>query len=623
MCKQRPIPREILGSIAVFLALASSQASAQTYHLKGSDTLFDIMTQAIANAQAVTPAIPGVSQLVYDGTGSGNAEAQMTTTAGAAGARGVQSIGPMSRNFRPKYIDSLAVGFSTNGRASWAPSPTNVIGLDAAVFVSKSSAGCKNLSFKTFIDSGAPSGSEPAVVHAVPNDQTLPLAFGNSSALNNLSPAVNYNNLLEVVLSGPDGSGTIKACSDPKRIQALQDLTSCLGVDHIEHIYRRDDNSGTTDTIRDRIMVVASATDPHYPFVGGRFCNGKAIGGIDGSAAQAGLCSVTRTQLCGRATDAACPGAENCQFNLNDQDFDPIRRPCASLDASSAPTSCSDLTTGLSCQAADNNPNCTQGLVIALSDTDPGSSDITTSIRTRVKNDPLGFIMGYAGREAAKAGSGSKGTTVLGIGFTDANVRSENYFLSRRLFLQNGIVAGQPATDAPNDLATNQGITGGGANQITAEQNLFSYMTDPNGTFTGGAPGRCVVDPVVRQFGFISCLADCNADPAVASNNLCGKSPAPAPPSPLGAIFPTTSGNPATGGPYVGALALKSDGTGQACTGTAACVSTGGACAASVCPAANARPTNSACYQNTDCASNVCADSLGLGLANGAGKLCN
>jgi hypothetical protein len=556
-----------------------ANGNAGAFCINGSDTWFDVMTAAIKAkvaedkaagcnqsppaATCVAPNIlqpagdpaPGESLIFYNGTGSGNGANSMKFGAPSSGgalpqvgglaALGTQGIAPMSRNFRPKFIDTAwtsgftaadGVTVTKQGHASWAPGVQNVLGLDAAVFVVKSTAAAKNLSFATLVDSGTGTG----VTRAKPNNPALAAAFGNSSAFNNVNATVNYSNLLMVALGGVDGSGSLQACADPRRVQALQDLASALGVDHIEHVYRRDDNSGTTDTFKDRIVTVGTlgtvnpGSDARYPWVGGRFCNGQSIGGINGSTAQTGVCSVTRSVATCKV-DADCPGGEVCQFNLNNQDLDPVRRSCIAPDATHAPTSCTDMTTGRPCQASDNNPTCTQGLIVALTDTDPGSTDITNSIAARVNSDASGTTVGYAGREAVKAGRGTKGLAINTTSFSDTNVRKDAYLLSRRLFLQNAVVAGQPAADQPSDTAgPNIGtIIGQGGAQLAAEQNLFAWLTDPAGSQSSGTPGRCNADPIVKQFGFITCATDCTADVSTLSNNLCANTPAPAVASPL------------------------------------------------------------------------------------------
>ena len=641
MRKHGSIPRTVLGAlVAATLGATSGTAWAQDcttapnngavcFHLKGSDTLFDIMTDAINAAR--TAGIAGSNNLFYDGSGSGNAESQMRfvsatgTQPGGTANLGVQSIGPMSRNFRPGVIDNLSVGFNQraagnltgNGHAGWAPSCTNVVGLDAAVLLTRATgngAGCRNVNFNTFNDNSFPGATVP---RATTNNTALPVLFGNGGAFNNLAATSNYSNLLMIVLAGVDGSGSIAACSDPRRIQALQDLAGCMGVDHIEHLYRRDDNSGTTDTWKDRIMTISSAADPRYAWIGGRFCNNQSIGGINGAANQTGICAITRTTSCvanspvSGSTD--CPlltgstiNHEACQFNLNNQDFDPIRRGCVAPDGAHAPTSCTDMTTGLACQASDGNPNCTQGLIVAITDFDPGSTDETTSIAARVKNDSSGQSIGYAGREAIAPGRGTKGFLLNTIASSDVNTRKEAYLLARRLFLQNGGLSGTTNDDLVNDLA-GPGIgtiVGQGATQFTAEQNFFNWATN-----------HANIDSIVKSRGFITCAPNVGDDPCALSNNLCAKVPAAPVAAPLSALVPNGSaGSGGTGG----AKTIRSDGLGPSgaaitCAAGAACV--GGTCTAGLtCPVAAKRASNSACTQNSDCTSNVCTDVLGIGV---------
>ncbi len=534
MSKNRRTSRIVLGALVAALTGVAGRAEAACdaagnaiggpcYKLKGSDTLFDIMTRAISDARS-SGNVPGATDLFYEGTGSGNGERQLTKA--TAGGIGVQSIAPMSRTFRPNIIDPLSPDFVARtaanptaiGHAAWAPTVANVVGLDAIVFVVKNTAQLDNLDFGTFTDSSVPS----AFRKASQNDAALPTDFGNGAAFNNLASTVNYNNIMSVVLSGVDGSGTIWACADPRRVQAVQDLAGLLsGPATIQHFFRSDDNSGTTDTIKDRIMVVPNwfPISSRYPWTGGRFCNGTAAGGILGSTPQLGLCSATRATAC--TADANCPTGEKCWFNLNNQDFDPIRRPCTPSDAAHAPTSCTDMTTGRPCQAADNNPNCTQGLVVALTDTDPGASDITVSIGSRVGTS-LGDVLGYAGREAASAALGTKSLGINTIRSFDDHVRDSTYLLARRLFIQNSFVNSVSLDDVPTDNQTANSITGGSGDQLTKEQNLWSSFLS----------NRELMDPIVKSFNFITCSYNgIGVDPTGESNNLCarpcGAHPAP------------------------------------------------------------------------------------------------
>jgi len=610
-------------------------AGTSCYHLKGSDTLFDIMRTSIVNARAA--GIPGASDIFYEGTGSGNAENQMKQVTGTN--LGVQSIGPMSRNMRPATIDPLATvpgaitgtfsqrvaGGTQGGHAAWAPTCQNVVGLDAAVFVTRATGTGNGLNDIALGVQNNAFAAPATFKQAVPNDKNLATDFTDGTAFNNPASTRNYNNLWSIVLSGVDGSGSLKACSDPRRVKALLDLSTAIGVPTLDHVYRRDDNSGTTDTIKDRIMVVPAATtaaspsiDPRYPFTGGRFCNGQSIGNINGATAQTGVCSVTRSNTTCKV-DGDCPIVsgtthEVCQFNLNNQDFDPIRRPCPATAANLAPTTCTDMTTGRLCQASDNNPNCSQGLIVALTDTDPGSSDITTSIANRIKNG-AGAVIGYAAREAASGlNFQTKSIKINGTKGSDANVRNSAYMLARRLFLQNSQAPGNTAGDVPNDLASGINITGGGAPQLSAESAMFSYVSS-----------RPATDPVVQQYNFITCAPTPGDDPCSLSNNLCAD-PASATAPPYSAAFPNgsfgaTSGTGGTksidsqGNTWTGTTLAATTCSTPAAGALNSCITDGSTCVTGTpCPVANNRPANAACSQNSDCAAGLtCKDALGLG----------
>src|SRR5262249_61929852 len=80
----------------------------------------------------------------------------------------------------------------------------------------------------------------------------------------------------------------------------------------------------------------------------------------------------------------------------------------------------------------------TLGLVVALSQPDPGLSDVTVSIGKRVANDPQGKSIGYAGREGAVSIPGATKVNIHTIVPSIPNVRVGLYDLSRRLFIQRG-----------------------------------------------------------------------------------------------------------------------------------------------------------------------------------------
>jgi hypothetical protein len=518
MLRCRKFTRQVLAAATCSAALAAGSASAQVaanpdYYLKGSDTWFEVMTDAIATAKAQGVLPTASPTLIYDGTGSGTAANQMKAVGGGGTNLGVQSIGPMSRNFRPAEITQFP---------TWSPTVQNVGGLDAAVILRSDLASCVNRNLPLL-----PSDA----TKANPNNTALPFTFGQTGS--------GYDQILEVILSGVNGSGSIEACADPRRVQAVLDFAACNGVASVNHFYRRDDNSGTTDTFKDKVAVT-------------RFCNGAAIG-----------------QLTARADG---------QFNLNNQDHDPIRRPCDVSSPTRSRTTCTDLSTGLICDSA--APSCTQGLVVALANGDPGFPDVTRTIGERVKADPTGQTFGYAGREAVRLpGGGTQAVFVNTNPPSDTLIRGDNYMLSRRLFLMRGpatpafdvlaAVAGAnpPTLNASNQRLCNGVLTpsggcnervndnanstqkcpatstnncqGGGTAQRDLEDRLFAWMTDPDGSQSNGLPGRCNLDPIMQAWGFLPCLDSCLDTPG--PENLCSKSPYPPVPSTPGACIPTTT----------------------------------------------------------------------------------
>jgi hypothetical protein len=238
---------------------------------------------------------------------------------------------------------------------------------------------------------------------------------------------------LSMILFGYNASGqssvTTAECAHPNRLDALDRLMSkMLGLNQINHIYRPDDNSGTQDTIREHL--------------GENFwCNGKSEGNV------------------------YIP--PNNGQNLLNEDLDPIRRACVGADATHRVTRCTYSPTAQNCSFGDpdityngETVHCTQGLLVALSETDPGSADITTSIANRVVNDPFNGTLAMAGRAAVELpNQPTTGLTINTVTFTKANVRANQYMFSRRLYLQrNPAGSADPGRDA-------------------AENTLFRYAT--------------------------------------------------------------------------------------------------------------------------------------------------
>ena len=452
------------------------------------------------------------ANLVYRAMGSGQAENEMNAVPPT------QSIGFMSRNFKQAILDAHTAHNDHFGTDGWQPDTNNVLGLDAAVVVINSYAGhMTNVS--------------------MPLDPNSP----GKAAL---------NSDFALVMSGLDGAGTTAACRSQQRLDALSRLTIAMhGSGQISHIYRRNDASGTTDTMRERVRIT-------------RFCNGQAPGGVKSDGV-------------------------SLWHNLDADDMDPIRRDCVSFapdDPGKTQTRCTYWPYNATCQPGwDSTTNpvtgapatgipCTQGLVVALTDGDPDENhpgqtlDITRSIAQRVADDAT--VLGYAGREAAKQ-TGTAGPNINRISFADGVVRLGAYLLSRRLYLNHG----DPLPNSTNPGDANY-------DKQLQEDTLYNWATDP-------ATGRCHVDPIIKAKGFVTCTPSCHTWPP-SGYNLCTDTPYPAAESLPGLCI-------ATGKPGDGKLICCADGN----------LSTNNVnCGAPVC-AANGVP----CRSDADCCTNLtCQD---------------
>jgi hypothetical protein len=424
-------------SVTAILASGGVAQAQTTFAIEGSDTLTQVINDAIAGSGA---------PLTYNNLGSGQGEkdlAQVGCPGSAITGQDFQEgIAPMSRNFQQALLTACP---------TWAPSSNQVLGLDAAVFSSRTWSGR-------------------------PKDVTVPLASLTDPTI--ADPANQSD--LSIIFFGFNASGSSKGttaeCAHPNRLAALDRLLSkMLGVNQINHIYRRDDNSGTQDTIREHLQ-------------NNFWCNGKSEGNVH--------------------------NPENTGQNLLNEDLDPVRRACVGADATHRATRCTYYPTAQNCNFGDpditfngETIHCTQGLVVALSETDPGSSDITTSIANRIANDPFNGTLGMAGRASVELPNApTTGLTINTVTFINSNVRANQYMFSRRLFLQrNPAGSGSPTRDA-------------------AETTLFRYATDntfPVASSPNGFGGRCVMDPIVRNRGFLSCFDDCTQPCNVATNLCC------------------------------------------------------------------------------------------------------
>jgi hypothetical protein len=240
----------------------------------------------------------------YHNVGSGQGETNLTNDLqGVTGVTTCQGVAPMSRNFTSAKISAMiALGKDVT------PGKENVLALDAPVVTVHYKAGteCQDRS------PGYVSGNS----HLAPPNSDLAQALAGYPA------------------SGTVSNGTTAECSDPHRIAAVQAMADCQGVDSIQHIYRRDDKSGTQDTWREHLQT-------KY------WCNGKSEGNTNAAGS-----------------------------NLKNEDLDPIRRPCVGEDANFAKTKCTFYPSTIACTAGD------QPQAI------PGHSELGTVSAPRASSSP-------------------------------------------------------------------------------------------------------------------------------------------------------------------------------------------------------------------------------------------
>ncbi len=212
----------------IFLAVGAS-ASAQEYLVAGSDTLFDVMTEAMMlYMYEVKPSPHGSTSITYAGGGSNQAELAMAYHTVRFG-EWFQRIAPMSRNMTEMAISDCEARV---GAGLCRAELKNVLGLDAVVLIESRGAftNCHNIQL----------GEDYT------NPGTAP-----------------WGNLLQLILGGKSGAGDWKACASPERVAAIQSLLDCnVGLAALTHWYRPDESSGASDTMREKLKVL-------------RFCNGK------------------------------------------------------------------------------------------------------------------------------------------------------------------------------------------------------------------------------------------------------------------------------------------------------------------------------------------------------------
>ncbi len=277
-------------AIATFVVAISGAAGAgalDNIHFKGSDTLFEVTNDVLA-------ACPGAAGLVYDGTGSGAGETALKA--------GTQTVAPMSRFLASANTCAVVAPTGTP-----ATSEGIVVGLDGIAIVgSLANAGTSACNGAT-ADCNAT--TEPNV--GVAYSTTVTLSTGTYTF-------TGWQDVLRVVYAGLDHTAgsdlTKRDCNSELRRTIVNSWSTffqsaCSGgaCTQIQHAFRRDDSSGTTDTFISLLGLPSAAVATNVT----PFCNAK-------TAAETLPTGVTR-------------------LPADFQDNDPIRRTCAGTNNGATP----------------------------------------------------------------------------------------------------------------------------------------------------------------------------------------------------------------------------------------------------------------------------------------------
>jgi len=329
--------------IATFLlaAAGATGAAAIVSPYQGSDTLFNVTTQAIAGA-GISPSN------AYVGGGSGNAQSAMVGSSPFSAAAAKQQTGPMSRMLNSGgNVCSFNGGTAGSGDVN---ASAIVIGLDAVDILSSTGAG------------GA------AACNGTADNTGTGLAFsGTTGVFAGSNATQTWKWVLALVYGGKDLSpGGVTDCNSAARKALVANWsllfqngcangtagTTCSGAPvngALWHAFRRDDTSGTSDVFSSILgLSPATSNSANNGFGTSPYCNAlnwdtqtanancalgankqwTGPGGVLDPVANDG---VHRRPPPGTWGDSPDPGQGALGADVlptQFQDNDPIRRPC-------------------------------------------------------------------------------------------------------------------------------------------------------------------------------------------------------------------------------------------------------------------------------------------------------
>jgi hypothetical protein len=347
-----------IAAVATFAALGAGALSVHAFDLKGSDTLKKLTVQVVA-------ACPGAAGVInYVGGGSGAGENAMIA--------GTQAVSPMSRFLAGSVASGVCAVDTTNAEAIEIAGDAIVISM--------------NNMHQTACDPGNPGAANDACQGyssgGLNHSRTLGTGVTLTSwkdtlrlvylglAPNDFPLAASQNGLT----TGP-GDQVLAAniarrdCEDPSRVELVNHFGELFNVDcgndggctKLQHAFRRDENSGTTDFFRETLGVESGTQFGNKGFP---FCN-EYVPAVTINAANSGNgtacttnadCTAAGYGLCSGGTchrpNNGCTVATSATDCASGFSCDPGQLQCAQTCAVGNDATCSSVIPSATCHAA-------------------------------------------------------------------------------------------------------------------------------------------------------------------------------------------------------------------------------------------------------------------------------
>ncbi|HEY5375407.1 MAG TPA: hypothetical protein VIK01_17120, partial [Polyangiaceae bacterium] len=341
-----------IAAVATFAALGAGALSVHALDLQGSDTLKKLTVQVAA-------ACPGAAGVInYVGGGSGAGEGAMTT--------GAQAVSPMSRFLAGTGTSGVCSVDTTNAEAIEVAGDAIVISMNAA--------------HQTACD---PSGAtaDPACQGYAAGGLDHSRTLGTGVTLRS------WKDTLRLVYMGlapsdfPLAAGTgpgdqvlaaniaRRDCEDPSRLELLNHFGELFDIDcgndggctKLQHAFRRDENSGTTDFFRETLGVESGTQFGNKGFP---YCNeyvpavtiNSANNGNSTACTSNAQCTATGYGLCSAGTchrpNNGCTVSTSATDCASGFSCDPGQLQCVQTCAIGNDSTCSAVIPGATCHAA-------------------------------------------------------------------------------------------------------------------------------------------------------------------------------------------------------------------------------------------------------------------------------